>query len=144
MILYAVALEREVGVDIEYMGKLLDREALAAVAFSKSEQEALHSWPEAERDRAFYAFWTRKEALIKTIGYGLHLPPDFSDVSLRPGKPARLLDVPGAPGLPKDATAWSLRELPAIPEYSAALAFEGCDCALACWHWSGEHLRRWR
>jgi 4'-phosphopantetheinyl transferase len=144
MILYAVALGREVGVDIEYIGKLLDRESVAAVAFSKSEQEALVSWPEPDRDKAFYTFWTRKEALIKAKGYGLHMSPDLSDVSLRPGKPVQLLDVRDAHGSPKNATPWSLCELPDIPGYSAALAFEGHSCALACWRWNDEQMRRLR
>jgi len=144
MILYAVALGREVGVDIEYMGKVLDRESVAAVAFSKREQEAILSWPEPDRDKTFYTFWTRKEALIKAKGYGLHMPPDRSDVSRRPGKPTRLLDVQDASGLLKDTTSWSLRELPDIPGYSAALAFEGQSCALGCWRWIGEPMRRAR
>jgi 4'-phosphopantetheinyl transferase len=142
MAVYAVALESEVGVDIERMRTLREREHLAATVFSKREQEAMLSLPERDRDRAFYTCWSRKEALIKAAGYGLHMPLDHFDVSLEPGEPARLRDIQSLPEMPMDAARWSLCDLPNIPGYSGALAIERRNFTLICWSWNQKQPQR--
>lgn len=144
MVVYAIARGREVGVDIERIEESLDWERIAARVLSKREQEALQSLPERDRDRAFYTCWTRKEALVKAAGYGLQMPLDSFDVSLGPSEPARLFDVRTTPDMPMEAACWCLRELPPIPGYSATLAIEGHNRALACWRWNEEQIWRVR
>ena len=86
----AVALEHEVGIDIEVIDrKLEDVESLAKVCFSEEEQRVLAATPEAERRVQFLRGWTRKEAVVKATGKGLQGLEDTADgwqiVALDPG-----------------------------------------------------------
>lgn len=130
LVLYAVALGREVGVDVERVRPLTEMEQIVARLFSVRERTVFQALPVSSRQQAFYNCWTRKEAYLKARGEGLSLPLDQFDVSLAPGQPALLLDVPiGAP----EVSQWSLRELEPGPGYVAALAVEGHDWRLSCW-----------
>jgi 4'-phosphopantetheinyl transferase len=128
--LYAVASEREVGVDVETLRDDFACAEVAARFFSRREVEALTALPEHAHTRGFYNCWTRKEAYIKARGMGLSLPLDCFDVSLAPGEPAALLATRGTE---PEAALWSLREIELETGYVAALAVEG----------GGWRLRRW-
>ncbi len=65
---------------------------------------------------------------------GLSLPLDLFDVSLSPGEPAALLHSRESS---QEALRWSMQELLLEPDYAGALAVEGKDWQLQCWHWSG-------
>ena len=132
--LYAFARGREVGVDVEFLRGEFAGEEIAVRFFSPAEVAALRALPAAERTRAFFACWTRKEAYIKAHGLGLSLPLDGFDVSLAPGEPAALL---GTRHDPAQSERWTLRELSPAPGYAAALAVEGRDWRLSCWSWEG-------
>lgn len=70
----AVALDREVGVDVEWLDRTNLTIDLADRFFAPAECEQLVGLdPEAEKD-ALFAFWTLKEAYIKAVGMGLALP----------------------------------------------------------------------
>ncbi|HEX3764632.1 MAG TPA: 4'-phosphopantetheinyl transferase superfamily protein [Kofleriaceae bacterium] len=128
--LLCFARDREVGVDIEHRRPLSDLLGLAHTAFSPPEYAALCRLPPAAHERAFFACWSRKEAFIKATGEGVAQLAAF-EVSLAPGEPARLVRVDGEP-----SGRWSLHELPAIPDYAAALVVEASAHAafrLACW-----------
>jgi 4'-phosphopantetheinyl transferase len=127
--LLAVAIERQVGVDIEFCGGLsTDRDFVAEdQIFSAEELQELKSLPPRLRAQAFYNCWTRKEAVAKAIGYGLSLPLEALRVSFAPSKPARILRTSW------DATAvyrWSLHSLQTVDGYVGALAVEGHDWTL--------------
>jgi 4'-phosphopantetheinyl transferase len=132
MALYAVARDREVGIDLEFMRDDLEVEQIAERFFSRQETETLRALPTDLRKYAFFLCWTRKEAYIKARGEGLSLPLDRFDVSLIPGKPAALLNTrPDS----REALRWSLRELTLAPAYVSALAVEGRGWSLSCWQW---------
>jgi 4'-phosphopantetheinyl transferase len=122
---------REIGVDIERRRPLSDLLALAHTSFSPDEYAALCRLPAVDHAHAFFSCWSRKEAFIKTTGEGISQLADF-DVSLAPSEPARLLRVRGEPPGP---LRWSIQDLPAIPDYAAALVVEGHDLDVACWGW---------
>jgi 4'-phosphopantetheinyl transferase len=128
--LYAIALERSVGVDIEHMRPGIADIAIAERFFSPREVAALQAIPDAERSLAFFTCWTRKEAYIKARGEGLSLPLDQFEVSLTPGAPAALLDVAGDQ---QERDRWELHALDPGPGYVAALMVEGRGWALHCW-----------
>jgi 4'-phosphopantetheinyl transferase len=128
--LYAFALDREVGVDVEAIRPLDDVEGIARRYFSRAENAALERIVPVQRSEAFFNCWTRKEAFLKATGEGLDRPLDSFDVSLAPGEPARLL----ATGEPTGA--WSLHDLAPAPGFRAAVAAAGEDWTIHCWRWT--------
>jgi 4'-phosphopantetheinyl transferase len=130
--LIAVALAREVGVDVEDVREGFAAGAIAERFFSPAEVDALQALPAADRTAGFFNCWTRKEAYVKARGEGLSLPLSVFDVSLTPGEPAALLAVRGNP---LERTRWSLQALSLEPGYAAALAVEGTGWRSCCWEW---------
>jgi 4'-phosphopantetheinyl transferase len=134
-LLLALTLGAEIGVDLEALRPVSERDAIAARFFSVPEQAVYRSIPEAQREVAFYTCWTRKEAWIKALGDGLTLPLGHFDVTLRPGEPARLLATRGDPGA---AARWTLREVDVGAGWLAALAVEGRLEGVRLYEWPGE------
>ena len=110
----------EVGVDVELLRPLADLGGVVDLALAPSEAADLESVPAGDRAAAFFACWTRKEAYLKASGNGLGSPRDVA-VSLRPGAPARLVAVQGAPTEPD---RWELRSFEPRPGYVGAVAVE--------------------
>jgi 4'-phosphopantetheinyl transferase len=81
--LLALAAGRAVGVDIELVRPRAPWN-VARSFFARAEQAALIAENTAERSKAFYRCWTRKESFVKAVGCGLSLPLDAFDVSLEP------------------------------------------------------------
>jgi 4'-phosphopantetheinyl transferase len=125
--LVAVSAVREVGVDVEEIQELRDVDALAEACFSRAELAAFRSIPRSRRLRAFFAGWTRKEAVLKLLGDGLTRALDSFDVSLTPGAPARLLRWEGGPGPHGRCT---LRALHPALGYVGAVAFDGREVSI--------------
>jgi 4'-phosphopantetheinyl transferase len=82
--LVAVALEREVGVDIEEVAPDRDIAGLARIAFSPDEAAALEAVPAPRRPAAFHQAWVRKEAIAKCLGVGLAAEPPAGAVWVTP------------------------------------------------------------
>ena len=118
-VLYAVSCGREVGVDVELVRSKPKAAALVDRFFSIKEREAFQTLELHDREAAFFAGWTRKEAYVKALGKGLRFPLDQFDVSLKPGDQNALLRVEGAP---EEAKRWSLRDIDLGPGFRAALA----------------------
>jgi 4'-phosphopantetheinyl transferase len=117
----AVAAGLEVGIDIEPLRPLPDALDLARRFFSPAEIEALTTTPVRERDAAFLAAWTRKEAYIKALGGGLGVGLDSFTVSIGAGEPARLLyDGLGS----ETEDTWSLMTLACAVGWTGALVVE--------------------
>jgi len=130
--LFAFALRREVGVDLEYVRPSLPDDRLAERFFSPQEVTRLRALPESARAEAFFHCWTRKEAYIKARGEGLGIGLASFTVSLAPGQLTNLL-ITSDDGL--EAGKWSLRALAPGGGYVAAVAAEGKDWSLALWQW---------
>jgi 4'-phosphopantetheinyl transferase len=62
-----------VGLDVESETRTAE-DNLIAYALNETEQAALRGLNADERARAFYGYWTRKEALMKATGRGLKIP----------------------------------------------------------------------
>ncbi len=82
-LLIAMSLDREVGVDVEWMSPELEWEPLARQYFSASEVVSLANLPKDEQCRGFYRSWVRTEAMLKATGEGFArgLPAD-TDIQL--------------------------------------------------------------
>ena len=133
--LFAVSACGAVGVDLEGLRPFANELDLAERFFCPAEAAALRAHPEESRREAFVHVWTRKEAFIKACGTGLAHGLERFEVSVPPDEPARVLRIEGAEG---PARGWSLRALTPVPGYIGALAREGHDYRLLCWHWTGE------
>jgi 4'-phosphopantetheinyl transferase len=108
---YAFALGREVGIDVEALRLLPDADDIAERFFSRCEYEAYRALDPRDRPLGFFNCWTRKEAFIKARGDGLHYPLDRFDVSLAPAEPANILRVEGTRG---EDCEWTLHSF--VPE----------------------------
>lgn len=133
LVLYAVTLQRRIGVDIEHLDAKVGGEDIVEHFFSQREIATFRALSPAQQREAFFRAWTRKEAYIKARGEGLSLPLDQFGVSLAPGEPAALLENQDDP---EEVIRWSLQDLLPGAGYLAALAVEGHDWQLTCWQWS--------
>ncbi|MEM1244109.1 MAG: 4'-phosphopantetheinyl transferase superfamily protein [Pseudomonadota bacterium] len=70
-ILIAVTREDEVGVDVENMQRQLDFQGVAKHYYHADECEFVTQQQSQPQNEYFFYIWTRKEAFIKAIGYGL-------------------------------------------------------------------------
>jgi 4'-phosphopantetheinyl transferase len=127
--LLALALGREVGVDIE-QHRTIDVLELAEVCFSPLEQAALRHTPTQRRLEAFFRGWSRKESFIKARGDGLSFPLAGFDVSLEGSASQLLLTCIACEG---EAKRWMIINLATDTGYSAALTVEGGDWKLVNW-----------
>lgn len=124
----ALALDREVGVDVEAVRALDEADALAVRYFSDRERESYLALDRRDRPLGFFRCWTRKEAFIKALGHGFAHPLDTFDVTLSPGEPARILRVNERSG--RDS-GWHLESL--VPEAGFVAAVVSRD------HWRRLH-----
>jgi len=126
--LFAVAADRELGVDVEHVRADFATEDIARRFFSPVEVETFNAVPSEEQVAAFFRCWTRKEAYIKAIGRGLSEPLDAFDVTLAPGDAAALLRAEG-----REVSRWVMFELDAGAEYAGALLVEAPVSRLRLW-----------
>lgn len=125
--LVAVTQNRDIGVDVEFIRDDFPCEEIAQQFFSEAETATLQVLPQHLKIPAFFACWTRKEALIKATGKGLSLPLNKFDVSLTPGEPAELLHTAWDES---EAQRWTLQAMIPDAGYIGALAVAGNDCNL--------------
>jgi 4'-phosphopantetheinyl transferase len=125
--LFAFALDREVGVDVEPLARQADALAIARSVFSAGEIAEIAALPAERVAERFLTFWTRKEAYAKALGRGLSLP--FTRVDVASGQA-----VP-EPGVDVGAATWTMVDL--RPEgYVGAVAAEGSGWRVRRWKWS--------
>lgn len=125
--MFALAWNREVGIDLESIGRLKrDDDGLAGLAARVLSARELAIWqalPNAAREAAFLRAWTRKEAYAKATGHGLLDELIRIDVILDAGAPESSLTLRSQQKseIPRD---WILHDLPAPDGFAAAIAVE--------------------
>lgn len=82
----------DIGVDLEAVRAIPDRNDLAELHFTPGERCELAAHSEDERDQAFLLGWTRKEACVKALGTGLATAPSSFETGL--GEDMRIVHVP--------------------------------------------------
>jgi len=118
--LFAFALQREVGVDIELIRKNFPIDDVCRRFFHPDEVKVLLNFTAMQRARMFFNYWVRKEAFIKAIGLGLFCALNEFKIELTPQQSI----VWG------EGTRWLLQELPVFSGYAAAVVHEGSALAL--------------
>jgi 4'-phosphopantetheinyl transferase len=118
LIACAVTIGREVGVDVEHVGRRLLHD-VAGRHFAPKEVSDLRALPAAEQDRAFFDYWTLKEAYIKARGFGLALP--LGDFAFKLNPP-RAPEIAFEPALEDDPATWQFLQDWPTPTHRLALA----------------------
>ena len=108
--LIAVTRGREVGVDVERVQRDIEFDPIVEHYFDPTEAWDLRTAPPHERVGKFFDLWTRKEACVKAEGTGL--------------------------GLKTRTDRFGVRNLSPGLGYAGAVACEGHEWELACWHWN--------
>ena len=126
--LLGVARGVDIGVDIEAVRSLRDRDDVARRTFTAGENRALAALAPARRDAGFFACWTRKEAVVKTTGIGFAFELDWFDVPVGPdlgaGDRPVELTVGGTAEVAGSYALWSPR---VVEGFAAAVAVRGAD-----------------
>ena len=125
LIACAVTIGREVGVDVEHIGRRLIHD-IAGRFFAPREVRDLHALPADEQARVFFDYWTLKEAYIKARGFGLALPlADFAFTLAPPAPPS----ISFEPSLEDDPATWQFAQEWPTPQHRLGLAVrrEGAD-----------------
>ena len=120
LVVWLVALGREVGIDVEYRerrGRLLE---IADRFFSTAEVKALRALPQGKQRRRFLELWTLKESYIKARGMGLALR--LSGFSFHLDYPSIRLEVDL--DLNDDPERWQFELLEPGPQHIAALCLD--------------------
>jgi 4'-phosphopantetheinyl transferase len=123
----------QVGVDVERIIHGFDWREVAATALSEREVSALGALPTDQQCEAFFAIWTRKEALAKGIGVGLGVDLAALEVPTAPGLSGWSVSRVGADGLLVEC---SLVDLSPGAGYRAALALVGPPALVQCFAWA--------
>ncbi|NET38586.1 MAG: 4'-phosphopantetheinyl transferase superfamily protein [Cyanothece sp. SIO1E1] len=123
----------ELGVDIEYIRPLDTAEQLAQRFFSAQEYAVIQKLPAADKQEAFFHYWTCKEAYIKATGDGLAKSLDQVEVLITPGEPARFVKIDGDW---QKAADWQVKQLLPATGYIAALVAKRHNWHVNCWQWS--------
>jgi 4'-phosphopantetheinyl transferase len=121
----AVAQELPLGVDVEEVRPI--EPEVAATHFSASELSQLSQLTGDAWLGGFYRCWTRKEAILKAEGVGLHRALDSFDVGLLPGAPAELLGT-----RLRFLYPWKLYDVSPAPGTFGALATALAEARITC------------
>ena len=116
----AIARDLELGIDIEAVSPVTDRDKLVEGFFSPAEWADYQSLPRHEQEVLFFHLWSRKEAFVKGLGLGLSYPLDAFTVGVR--IPVTLVG--------EGTSSWSLRHLDPGPGLVGALALNGAGVAV--------------
>lgn len=120
-IMIAVAASGRLGVDIEEIRTVRLMLEIADKNFAPDEAARMHAAPAHERQELFFRLWTRKEAFLKALGFGLTHPLRSFSVDPTPGAPRGLLHVED---LPEDPARWHIGGVRCSSGAKAALALD--------------------
>ena len=81
-IVIAVNYDYPIGIDVEQVTRTIEIADIAARFFTDNESRQILALNGKAQQRAFFNVWTRKEALLKTIGSGLSLSLNACEVSI--------------------------------------------------------------
>jgi 4'-phosphopantetheinyl transferase len=116
--------DHEVGVDIEQIRPRVASNQIFKRFASPEEIVHFESTPSNDQDRAFFTWWTRKEAFMKGLGCGIAGDLRSSTVWLGTQEPKMVED-------------WSVHSLDAPPGYCGGLAVqaESFRVQMCEWNW---------
>jgi 4'-phosphopantetheinyl transferase len=123
------------GVDIEKIEPTF-KESVAERYFSTNEFSQLMKLPKEEQIPGFYRIWSRKEALVKALGAGLHFPLKLFSVALQEYVEQLHFEQGGY-------SSWHLESFSAYPEYQSAFATPQLVLKILYWDWTPQGPVKW-
>ncbi len=134
--LIALAVNGELGLDLEMHREIPEVQALTQSHFSAGEVAELTALPLTRQITGFFNGWSRKEAFVKAIGVGLSYPLSHFTVSLMSAHGVVPLAVADDAAMRR---RWTLVSLELLEQFSAALVFEANQAtAIRCLAWDGD------
>ena len=119
LIACAVTIGREVGVDVEFIGRRIVHDDIPERFFSAREVADLRALPRDDQAHVFFDYWTLKESYIKARGLGLALPlGQFTFVRHHDAPPT----IEFAPELPDDPATWQFAQYWPTRDHRMAVA----------------------
>ena len=100
---------------------------MAARFLSSQDNAIFRTLPNSQSLKAFFDFWTRKEAYCKAIGIGLAQLYDGVGMPPISEEPAQAFNIEENA---REACRWSITSFAPAPKYTATLAVEGQDLDL--------------
>jgi len=128
----------DLGVDVERLRTDVDCLGLASRFFSSREAHELAGLAASARPSAFFACWTRKEALVKALGMGIAFGLAEFSVSMDPAEAEARLDSDH----PALSGAWGLYSVRPATGYLAAVAIGNSGRRVIHLHEAAPLLRR--
>jgi 4'-phosphopantetheinyl transferase len=122
-LLFAIARDRKLGVDVEQHRAMSDAIQIARRFFAPPEVEALEALDPARHHDTFFRVWTRKEAIVKATGQGISAGLDRFAVSADVRDEVTLRGLDGDPSWDR----WTIRGLDMPTNYTAAVAYDRRD-----------------
>ena len=120
LVVIAVAFDRDVGVDVEFVRAIGDFESIAERCFTNFERELVAADPDSLN--SFFRCWTRKEAFVKAIGKGFSVPLNSFNASPPSGTTSgRLHPISDE----SSAKMWWVTDVNVPDRYHCALVNEG-------------------
>ena len=119
LIACALTQHREIGVDVEFIGRELTHHHIPERFFSPREVADLRALPPEQQATVFFDYWTLKEAYIKARGLGLALPLAQFTFRRRGDQPPA---IEFAPALHDDPESWQFAQFWPTPEHRLAVA----------------------
>ena len=132
LIVLAVTLNCDLGVDVEYLPRFSRIEGIVESFFSPSEILSFKDLPKEKNQQHFFNLWTLKEAYIKACGKGLSIPLndfsyDFSDA----GK----INITFNDSTDDSTEAWHFWQAQPTQEHKLSLAIKKPveTVSISCW-----------
>lgn len=131
LILFAFALQGNVGIDIEYHKYKSDLDEMAKSVFSDQELRLFNGAKPEEKINLFYKLWTYKESVIKALGKGFSFDTKkFTVDDTQPSVKVIFHD--------KDSNIipyhWTIKNLNSDEDYSVSLATTSDVSHIKCFH----------
>jgi 4'-phosphopantetheinyl transferase len=127
---YAISLNRSVGIDIEHIRPVEDMQGIVERFFSAHEQDTFAKIPENKKCLSFFQCWTSKEAYLKARGDGLTQALHHIEVSIVPGQNTQLLNIVGNL---QEVQRWTLHKFQPLNQFIGVIAVEGSVAQFKYW-----------
>ena len=117
---FAFSRAGRIGIDIERVRPMQNAASVVERFFTANECAAFQKLPAGEQLNVFFKMWTRKEALLKALGQGIHAL-ELCEITVEPDVPPRVVKLMDEADC---GERWQIRDVAVEEGYAAAVARE--------------------